>query len=130
MPMIESVRPVGGSGLGTKGKKAGQKSRLVAPSATNSNKNLDDADDEIDDDEPTPKLPPGLVLKPPKSVATTSGIGRGFGLPVPSSRLQFSRSRQGNGANGQGMALSSELNNEFDNKRDHTSMEIDKPDHH
>ncbi|CAG8440367.1 2083_t:CDS:10, partial [Acaulospora morrowiae] len=69
MPMIEAVRPAHGNGplpRGKDAKKLGPKSRLALPTAKD-NKN-DDASDDIDDEEPTPKLPPGLVLKPPTNI--------------------------------------------------------------
>ncbi|CAG8520285.1 7962_t:CDS:10 [Acaulospora colombiana] len=68
MPMIEAVRPAHGNGplpRGKDAKKLGPKSRIAAPS---SSKN-DDISDDIEDEEPTPKLPPGLILKPSTGIA-------------------------------------------------------------
>ncbi|CAG8484013.1 10579_t:CDS:10 [Racocetra fulgida] len=72
MPMIEAVRPAHGTGplpRGKDSKKLGAKSRLAVPSSSKDGKNSEtDASDDIDEDD-TPKLPPGLKLKPPASSA-------------------------------------------------------------
>jgi hypothetical protein len=61
MPMIEAVRPTGPSGPAAKKDAKKAKSRLAAPSG----KDKGDADEEnMEDDDPPAKLPPGLVLKP------------------------------------------------------------------
>ncbi|CAG8638343.1 14946_t:CDS:10, partial [Gigaspora margarita] len=158
MPMIEAVRPAHGTGplpRGKDSKKMGTKSRLAMPSNSKDSKNSEtDASDDVDEDN-TPKLPPGLKLKPPAQRAKDSknsendasddvdddntpklppglklrppaqrgglppsGIGRG--LPAPS-RLQFSRFRQGQ--NGQSHTDNSD---EHDQKKEPTSMDIDK----
>src|SRR5436305_13721250 len=59
MPMIEAVRPTGPSGPAAKKDNKKVKSRLAMPSGK------DKAEEEnMEDDEPPAKLPPGLVLKP------------------------------------------------------------------
>ncbi|CAG8507139.1 14043_t:CDS:10, partial [Dentiscutata heterogama] len=83
MPMIEAVRPAHGTGplpRGKDAKKMGAKSRLAMPSSSKDSKNSEtDASDDVDDDD-TPKLPPGLKLKPPASLAANNG-------PSPSSLI-------------------------------------------
>ncbi|CAH1762423.1 9128_t:CDS:10 [Entrophospora sp. SA101] len=149
MPMIESVRPVGGNGLGTKAPKlppglvlkppASTRQNILSKMPTNSllaqpsNNLTSTSDQQSFSTVPSNEIQPMIANRipaPSQRGGATSGIGRGFGMPAPSSRLQFSRFRQGNGANGQNTVLSAEHNNEFDNKRDPINMEIDKPDHH
>ncbi|CAB4441999.1 unnamed protein product [Rhizophagus irregularis] len=61
MPMIEAVRPTGPSGPAAKKDTKKAKSRLAAPSS----KDKADTDEEnMEDDDPPAKLPPGLVLRP------------------------------------------------------------------
>ncbi|CAG8557067.1 17160_t:CDS:10, partial [Dentiscutata erythropus] len=83
MPMIEAVRPAHGTGplpRGKDAKKMGAKSRLALPSGSKDSKNSEtDASDDVDDDD-TPKLPPGLKLKPPSSLSANNG-------PPPSSLI-------------------------------------------
>ncbi|KAF0542990.1 ARM repeat-containing protein [Gigaspora margarita] len=75
MPMIEAVRPAHGTGplpRGKDSKKMGTKSRLAMPSNSKDSKNSEtDASDDVDEDN-TPKLPPGLKLKPPAQRAKDS----------------------------------------------------------
>ncbi|CAG8439476.1 8530_t:CDS:10 [Diversispora eburnea] len=198
MPMIEAVRPAHGNGplpRGKDAKKLGQKSRIATTLAK-------DNSDDVEDEDPTPKLPPGLVLRPPaqnnnntrtlaqplpvsavpnSNIASgltqpnsismngsqqsslippnrlpsaiaqrgiqppngigngigsgiggingsgigggmTSGIGRG-GLTAPTSRLQFSKFRQGSN----GMMMNNQVPNEIvDEKNEPSPMDIDK----